>query len=196
MSTTKITVPRPAAFLTLLFTALVLGACSQMGMPQETAAEESQPLNDGQIVKVMQTINRAELQQADMALNRSSSPEVRYLARQIQREHENMTNTLAGLSGATTIDPEDSPLSESIQGQADQIQKRLRNLDGDAFDQAYLRAQAQLHQLALDTIRNDLLPSANEPQLRDMLQASIPGFERHQEMTHASLEQINQRRRG
>jgi putative membrane protein len=64
----------------------------------------------------------------------------------------------------------------------DEAQKTLTQLNqanGTDFDRAYLDAQVEGHQKALDTLKTQLLPSAKAPELTRYLRALQPKIEQH-----------------
>ena len=179
-----------AAIIALLF-ALTLSACGMMQKEQtQAAAEEAVPLSDPEIVAVLSTLNRGEVTQAEMALQRSGNEEVRDVAQRILDEHMTMQERLEEMASRTGLEPQENELSRSLDRQANKMTEQLAATTGREFDQAYLQGQTELHQLALDTVKTRLLPDAENPQLREMLQRAAPRLEAHRdeaEQSQASL---------
>ena len=179
-----------AAIIALLF-ALTLSACGMMQKEQtQAAAEEAVPLSDPEIVAVLSTLNRGEVTQAEMALQRSGNEDVRDVAQRILDEHMTMQERLEEMASRTGLEPQENELSRSLDRQANKMTEQLAATTGREFDQAYLQGQTELHQLALDTVKTRLLPDAENPQLREMLQRAAPRLEAHRdeaEQSQASL---------
>ena len=55
----------------------------------------------------------------------------------------------------------------------------LRGLQGAAFDSAFVAAQIEAHEANLDAIRNQLLPAAQDAQVRQFLQKTQTAMEKH-----------------
>lgn len=177
--------PRARLWLAVLL-ALTASACGMMQKEEQVqaAAEEAAPLTDPQIVAVLSTLNRGEIRQAEMALRRSDNPEVRDVAERIVTDHLSLQQRTEQLAATAGMPPQENALSRSIEQRSQQLASQLRDASGEAFDRTYLQGQAELHQLALDTVRNELLPSARDPQLRDLLQRATPGLEAHLQEAH------------
>lgn len=63
--------------------------------------------------------------------------------------------------------------------QAEQIRENIEELSGTAFDCAYLDAQIEQHELAINTIRTELEPDATEQNISAILADTIPALEGH-----------------
>jgi putative membrane protein len=177
----------------LLVGALALGttACSLPNEPVTTAAAEaSEPMSSGEILHVLHVINEGEIQQARLALRKSDNPQVQQTARMLVEDHTASNQRIAAVANASGARMEESPLSRGVQAQASEIRDQLAELSGREFDRAYLQNQVELHEVALDTVRSQLLPNAEDPQVKQLLTAAAPHLEQHlreAEQRHASL---------
>jgi putative membrane protein len=179
----------------LLPAALALGvsACALPNEPiTQAAAEMSEPITSGQILQVLYALNQGEIEQAELALQRSNDPEVYKTAQLIIKDHMASNQRIAAVAQAVGIELEESPLSRGMQVQAGAIKEGLEELSGAEFDRAYLENQVELHDLALETARSQLLPNAQDPQVRYLLITAAPKLELHRleaQESHASLAQ-------
>lgn len=168
---------RIGALFVSLLTAVLLAACSTTPKPEQAAAEEQ--LSDAEILAVLSAINQAEIRQAELALEKSRDFKVRSTAMSLFADHRALQRKAQQTAALADIQPQQNELSQGITKQALQIEKRLNGLAGNEFNQAYLQAQAQLHELAIDTVRDDLLPDVQNQQLKQLLTQAEPGLQRH-----------------
>lgn len=169
--------------------AIALTAC---GMVQnETTAQQAKPLTDGEIAAVMHALNQGEIQQAELALQKSDNPEVISTAKMIIADHQNMDRQTMSLAGVPDIQPQENALSRSLRSQSKKTEEKLNKLSGSEFDHAYLEEQAKLHQQAIDTVQNELLPAAKSPQLRQQLTTAISTLQSHRQHAQASAAEIS-----
>lgn len=163
--------------------ALGVTGCSFPNKPVTTAAAEvSEPLSSAEILQVLHAINVGEINQAQLALQRSTDPEVQRTAQTIIEDHTASNQRIANIAQMLSVSLEDSTLSEGIQFQAEQIRETLADLSGTEFNQTYLEKQVELHNVALDTVRTQLLPNAEQPEVRQMLEQAIPKLQLHREL--------------
>lgn len=183
----------------LLIGALGVGAaaCSMPNRPMTSAAAEaSERMDSGEILQVLHTINDGEIKQAQLALQKSDDPQVQATARMIIKDHSISNQRITALTDTTGANLKPSPLNQDIQAQASKIEDELTELSGAEFDRTYLQKQVELHEVALDTVRTELLPSAQDPRVRRLLSETTPKLERHQQEAEESYASISQRPRG
>jgi len=178
---------RPLKIVSLAPVALLL-ACS---LPSETmtegAAAASKPMDEGEILKVVETLNEGEIRQARLAQESATTPAARQAAERIIRDHTMLNERLAQIAEAEGLQLRESPLSNGIKAQAEEIEQDLAQLSGQEFDCSYLQKQAELHQIALETVRTDLLPQAENEAVQELLEASRPALDSHQEAAELGI---------
>lgn len=174
---------RFAAPIVLGLSTALLPACGMLqGAKTETAAEQAKPMSDGEILAVVSAINQGELKQAELAMQRSQNPQVRSVAQTIIADHTDIQRRAQSLAATADMQPKQNELSQALTKQARQMEEKLRGLTGEEFDKAYLQGQERLHELALKTVRDDLMPSARSAQLRELLSAAAPELQQHKEL--------------
>ena len=185
---------RSSVYSTTIAAAALLGlsACS---LPSETAseaaAEVSQPMSTGEVLHVLHTINRGEIEHAQLALDTSEDPRVLETAERILEDHEASNERISAVAEFTGTSLQDNTLSKGLQMQASAILGDLEEMSGAEFDREFLQRQVELHDIALDTVTNELMPNASSPEVRQLLEGAVPRLENHlQEAAeqHASLE--------
>jgi putative membrane protein len=171
-------------YKTWLTAALVLtaSACSLPNAPAtKAAAAMSQPYSSGEILQVIETVNNAEIKQAGIALQRSQTPMVRKVAQLIIQDHKLSNQRIANIAQATGAQLDGTVLSTGLRTQGNEIAENLTNLSGKDLDCTYLQKQIEQHALVLRTVREQLLPSAEQPQVRELLTTAVPKLEAHLE---------------
>jgi len=126
-------------------------------------------LGPGQIVAVMDAMNRGEVAQAQLALARAASDPARSFAQAMARDHGTALQQDAAVADSLKAAPEPSATLEHTQRAGEQVLAESGKLTGPAFDEMYLDQQVHLHQAALDLIDQRLLPDAKDPLLQGAL---------------------------
>ena len=145
--------------------------------PENSGAQSAQNLNDPQIAKITSSVHESEIEQARLAQEKTQNPQVRQLAAMMIEQHEQARQQESALN----LGSEDSPLSRQLHTKSEATLAELKSKQGADFDRAYIRAQIEGHQKVLDTIRNELRPNAQNPQLQVHLQELEPKVAQHLE---------------
>lgn len=123
---------------------------------------------DREILGVLQTINVNEMTAAQHAASSASSKDVREFAQEMVKDHrtgENGVTAAAKVVGATRT----SDTSKKIATESKEMAAMLSKEKGAAYDRAYIADQVKMHQGALDTIDNELMPKATNAKVKDLL---------------------------
>lgn len=145
------------------------------GLNHSPPAELPAPLTDGQIAAITENMNSGEIEQAKVAKTKSKNQAVLAFANMLIEQHGQAKKRQTALK--TTA--EQSPLSTELSGEAAQTLAKLNQASGADFDRAYLDAQVDGHQAALDTLKAKLLPAAKSPELTKYLRELQPKIEQH-----------------
>lgn len=138
-------------------------------------------LSDGQIAEILTTVDTGEIQQAKVALNKTSNADVRTFATQMVDEHTKAKEAGAQLVAQASLTPAESPISTNLRANSDKVIERLNAADAASFDQTYISAQVDQHAEVLKLIDDQLLPGASETPLRDHLTTARGLVQRHLE---------------
>lgn len=144
-------------------------------------------LNDAQVAGVMEFVNNAEIQQAQLARSKSKNSQVVSVATMIMDHHTQAKQQQDGLRISSTS----SPLLQKLSSEGQQTLAKLREETGQDFDRAYLQAQIDQHQAVLDTIDRQLLPSTKNAQLRSQVQNIKPTIVQHLQAARSALTAID-----
>lgn len=161
---------------------LTASACSLPNAPAtKAAATMSKPYSSGEILHVLQTVNDAEIKQAGIVLQRSNTSSVKEVAQMIMQDHKRSNQRLESVAETAGVKLEGSVLNTGLRAQGNEIAENLTGLSGRELDCTYLQKQAEQHELVLKTVREQLLPGAEQPQVRELLTMSTPRLEAHLE---------------
>jgi putative membrane protein len=170
----------------LLFTLpLALAACAHnrgggatAGMSGASAMAGGN-LSDAQIAGVLDAVNLGEVQQAHLAQEKATEPAVRNYANAMMNGHQAAARQQAEVLDQRGIAPQETDLSRQLRQQSQQEEQRLSQLEGPAFDRAYIQAQIRSHQDALNLIDQQLLPNASDPAYRAYLEQLRGHLQQH-----------------
>lgn len=136
--------------------------------------------SDGEIAKVLETIDKSEIDAAKMVLKKGRNADVRSFARQMEDDHKMDLAGLKRIAKSNAFKVEDSDLSRSLSKDAKSSNKEIKKTKTD-FDRAYLTEQIQMHQEALNLIDQKLLPIADNRELKAHLSATRDTVNKHLE---------------
>ena len=170
--------------------ALGLSACSLPNATvTEAAAEVSDPFSSSEILQVVHVINTGEIQQAELALQKSFQPEVRNAAQLIIRDHTELDQQVQDIA-QPGLELQETTLSNGIQVQSEEIREELAELSGTEFNCTYLQKQVELHRIGLETVRTELQPDAEDPQVSQLLSNAEPILSEHLQAAQQSLAEL------
>ena len=148
-----------------------------------TPTGETAPSLSG-LLSRLELANTAEIETGRLATTQARSPAVKQIARQLVTEHtknRSELETLAQQKGVEILDPAGGSTTRDTSGVL-----ALKGLKGAAFDSAFVVSQIETHQANLDAIRNQLLPSAQDQEVRRYLEKTQAAMQKHLE----SLQQV------
>ncbi len=134
---------------------------------QTGTAADSTLTTDGQIAKVLLTVNEGEMDAAEIALKKAKNKEVREFAKMMVKHHRENKKQTRALTKLT--DRDTSALSKSLKQEAKDANKNLKKESRDSFDTAYLQLQFYAHQKALNLLDANLIPNAKTEAMRSHL---------------------------
>ncbi|MBB3350408.1 putative membrane protein [Rhizobium sp. BK049] len=145
-------------------------------------AADAKP-TDPQIAHIAYTAGQIDVTAAEQALKKSKNAEVIEFAKTMERDHKAVNNQALALVKKLKVTPEDNKISQSLSAQASKELKTLDALDGAAFDKAYVENEVAYHKSVNDALAKVLIPSAQNKELKSLLETGLTLFKQHQ--THA-----------
>ena len=149
-----------------------------------SGAAHAQPASkptDPQIAHIAYTAGQIDIKAAELARKRSKSKEVRAFANDMLRDHKAVNAQALALLKELNVTPEDNGTSRALTQQANGKLKEMRTLKGAAFDKAYAQNEVAFHQQVNTALQTTLIPSASNPELKDLLSTGLRIFQGHQQ---------------
>jgi putative membrane protein len=135
---------------------------------------------DPQIAHIAYTAGTIDIANAKLALRKSHNNDVRSFANDMIRDHTSVNDQAAALVKKLNVTPEDNPTSQSLVKDADQERAKLSALNGAAFDRAYAANEVAYHKTVNNALETSLIPSAQNPELKSLLQTALKIFQGHE----------------
>jgi putative membrane protein len=156
--------------------ALIASAALLAGTPALAADGPSDP----QIAHIAYTAGALDVEAAKLALKKSHNPAVREFASEMVRDHEAVNEKALALVKKLGVTPQPNATSEGLAKQAAETRAKLAKLNGKAFDRAYASNEAAYHNTVNGTLKSTLIPSADNGELKSLLETGLTLFGEHQ----------------
>jgi putative membrane protein len=143
------------------------------------------PPTDRQIAHIAYTAGQIDINAAEQALKKSKNADVIAFAQEMARDHQAVNDLALALVKKLGVTPEDNPVSQSLSKNAADELAVLDKLDGAAFDKAYIDNEIAYHKAVNGALADTLIPSAQNAELKALLQQGLTLFTEHQH--HAEM---------
>lgn len=150
----------------------LIGAATQLPL-------QAQQLDDASIAHIAVTANHLDVVAAEQALDRSSHAEVRAFAETMIRDHRGVIEQAAALAERLGVDPSDNDTSRGLTARAEEVRDALAELNGAAFDRAYMANEVAFHETVIGAVEGTLVPNTSNAELRALLEAVVPALRAH-----------------
>jgi putative membrane protein len=167
----------------MTFKTQVAGAALALVLPAAAMAQ-GKP-TDPQIAHIAYTAGQIDIAAGKQALAKSHDKAVRDFASEMVRDHTAVNNQALDLVKKLGVKPEPNPTSASLETGAKTKLKEYAKLSGKAFDKAYLENEVAYHKTVNSALESTLIPSAQNAQLKSLLQTGLKLFREHQQ--HAEM---------
>ncbi|HKO47773.1 MAG TPA: DUF4142 domain-containing protein [Polyangiaceae bacterium] len=147
--------------------------------PAGEAPAAKEELTEGQMAKLTELVNTAEIEQAKLAQRRAKAPGVKQFADKMIKHHGQAQQEQAKIVQRLKLTPADSASSAKVKTDGEAQLTRLKNIDAASFDAAYITSQVDAHQQALDLLDTQLIPNAKTPDVVNALQMARAMVEQH-----------------
>jgi putative membrane protein len=140
-------------------------------------------LSDPQIAAIVVAANQVDIDAGNLAAKKTKNPEVKKFAELMVKDHTAVNKSAVDLVTKLKVTPEESETSKTLtKGGADNI-ARLEKLEGAEFDKAYIDNEVDYHDAVIGVLKNTLIPSAQNADLKAALTGVAPAFDAH--LAHA-----------
>jgi putative membrane protein len=141
--------------------------------------------NDAQISHIAYTAGVIDVTAGKQALQKSKTASVRAFAGEMVRDHGAVNVQALALCKKLGVTPQDNPTSASLAAAASAELATLAKLKGKAFDRAYVANEIAYHKTVNGALETALIPSAQNGELKGLLQTGLKLFQEHQH--HAEM---------
>jgi putative membrane protein len=168
-----------------------LAALAALVVPvQSTHAQSRAPkIDDPTIVAIFDAANTYDIETGGLAVKKARSKQVHEFGEMLVRDHKNVRQQgrdLAASLKVTPTPPRDFALAKA---HADAM-KKLRSLNGTAFDRAFLQHEIDFHNAVIDAVTKSLLPATQNAQLKDLETKVAPAFVAHRDRAQNLLDHL------
>jgi len=173
-------------------TASTPGDSVSMAAPaaDSTAGTAGEALNDAKVADIALTADAIDSAAGKFALEKSKTKAVRDFAQTMVRDHSAVNAKAVALAQKLGVTPEDNDVSKQLKDGADKAHDNVKDLEGAAFDRAYMDREIDYHQAVLDALDGTLIPSAQNAELKQFLTSVRPNFEAHLKRAKAVRQEL------
>jgi putative membrane protein len=190
MSSAIPTIRTPMFWFASLVTCLAIIGCEprKQEPPADPAAAApaaetpaAPALTDADIAHVAVTANAIDSAMGELAKTKASSSAVKDFAQTMVTDHGAVNKKAVQLAQRLKVTPQENDVSRQLQQGADEARAGLESKSGAEFDRAYMQREVQYHQAVLDALDKALIPSAQNAELKALLEGVRPAFVAHLE---------------
>lgn len=145
------------------------------------AQAATQPPSDPEIAQIVLEANDIDIEHGKMAKKMASNTEVKAFAERMIKDHQSANQQVKDLAKKLKVEPKESAASERLEKDADKTEDALEEMKGEKFDAAYIESEVKFHQAVIETVDKTLLPNAQNPELKKLIQDIRPTLEAHLE---------------
>ncbi len=153
---------------------LLIGGCAGAYSDTKPGA-----LTDANIAAIVVGANKIDISAGNIALKRSSNPEVKAFAQRMITDHDAVLNSAVELVTRLGVTPVNNDLVATLAKQSSEHEEKLKTLSGPAFDKAYIDHEVAYHEAVINVIEDQLIPGAKNAELKQTLVSVVPAFKAH-----------------
>jgi len=135
-------------------------------------------LNDAQLAAVVSAINSGEIGEAQLALQKATSSDVKRFARDMMTAHRDMQTKATQLLTKLQITPSENAVSNQLKSDAQTEMATLQTMRGKDFDRDYIDSQVRNHNKALELL-DRMIPNVKNSEFKAALTNDRPMVEAH-----------------
>jgi len=161
-----------------MFARLIAAGIIVCGVASAEAADKP---TDPQIAHIAYTAGVIDIEAAKLALSKTKTADVRGFAESMLSDHEAVNKQALALVEKLKVTPEDNDTSRTLTQQASDKRAELAKLEGKEFDAAYIANEVAYHKAVNGALETLLIPSAENPELKSLLETGLKIFQGHQQ---------------
>lgn len=141
--------------------------------PAPPSSARASALTNGNIVAILAASGNSEIVPSQAVLDRLENAQVKQFAQHMITQHTALNDTVSTVAGQNNITPAPNPASAKLDSTSRVTVQQLRALSGRQLDRAFMQYMVASHEGALCAVNQDLIPSAQNPQLRTTIQQNV-----------------------
>ena len=139
-------------------------------------------LSDAEIASIAVTANQVDVDYGKIAVDKTANEQVKKFAQTMIDDHGAIIEKATALATKLNLTPEDNATSQSLVDGAKKTKDELNAMNGLSFDKAYINNEVTYHEAVIATVKDKLIPQAENQELKDLLESALPLFEHHLQM--------------
>ena len=136
-------------------------------------------VTDPQIAAIVVAANQVDIEAGELAREKATDPRVKEFAERMVTDHTGVNEAATALVTRLGVTPEPNATSQQLTQDGEATRTELQGQSGAAFDRAYVANEVAYHQAVLDAIDQTLIPSAQNAELRALLEQTRPAIQAH-----------------
>jgi len=144
-------------------------------------AQAADKLTDAQIAHIAYTAGVLDIKAAELARSKTNDEHVRTFADSMVGDHTAVNDKALALVKKLNVTPEDNETSKGLTKQSADKLAELEKLSGDAFDKAYVNNEVAFHKTVNGALKDTLIPSTSNAELKSLLQTGLKIFQGHEQ---------------
>lgn len=159
-------------------------ACTTTSGHSEKAQSK---LTDSNIAAIVVGANKIDISAAKIALDQSTHEGVKEFAQRMATDHQSVLDSAVKLVTRLGVTPKSNDLVHALAKQSMEHEAHLKTLSGREFDKTYIDHEVAYHESVIAVINDQLIPGAENMELKEMLISVVPAFEAH--LAHSKMVQ-------
>jgi putative membrane protein len=137
------------------------------------------PTTPAAILSQLSMANTMEIQLSKMAQKKASSPKVKQVAARLLADHSKNESQLKALAKQLNVTLTPSAGGNPTAADSAAMPSELQGKSGAQFDQAFVQHEIDDHQSNIQKIQSQMLPSAQNAQVKSYLQKTVTAMQGH-----------------
>ena len=168
---------------------IAIATVAALALGTAAIAADTKP-TDPQIAHIAYTAGLIDVDASKQALDKSKNEAVRAFAQQMVGDHTAVNDQALALVKKLNVTPEDNATSKSLTSHAEAERTKLAGMSGAAFDKAYVDNEVAYHKTVNAALKDTLIPDAQNPELKSLLQSGLALFQAHLEHAETLAKQL------
>jgi putative membrane protein len=156
--------------------AAMIAVCAVTSVALAQGAKPTDP----QIAHIAYTAGQLDIAAGQQAVKMSKNKDVVGFANMMIKDHTAVNKQALDLCKKLNVTPEDNDTSKALTKAADAKRAEMAKLSGAAFDKAYMDNEVAYHKQVNGALETLLIPSAQNAELKSLLQTGLTLFTEHQ----------------